>query len=347
MKHRRSDEHGDVAHDADVDDADVGDIDVDFDVDDIDVVLLDHDVVVVQEHHRGVDPSRCVVDDAELASMTTTVLKVGSTWAYNGGGHVLGGKIENVNGEVVPLFYKKHVLDPLGCTGTEVSGTHADAFSIPLDIAKLGQMLLNRGAYGKYRFFSKGNLRADAAPEADDRTRPRRDQAIRLRARWATEEVRPRGSKRRDVLGRCRAEVRGRDDTQQDGKELRQALGGDHGRAGAAEGFAAGLDFGFEARVAFGRTARAGVARRETVGVPSEVLRVVARERVLILVAFVDIKEKSAVFASLMLTAFLHFLPTRNTVAYILATTEMIFAKRSSMKLIRPVISARRDRLRP
>jgi CubicO group peptidase (beta-lactamase class C family) len=84
------------------------------------------------------------------------VLKVGSAWAYNGGGYALGGKIiENVTGEAVPLFYKKHLLDPLGCTNTEVSGTHADAYSVPLDIAKFGQMLLNRGAYGKYRFFSE------------------------------------------------------------------------------------------------------------------------------------------------------------------------------------------------
>ncbi len=83
-------------------------------------------------------------------------LKVGSAWAYNGGGYALGGKvIENVTGEAVPLFYKKYLLDPLGCTGTEVSGTHADAYSVPLDMAKFGQMLLNRGAYGQYRFFSE------------------------------------------------------------------------------------------------------------------------------------------------------------------------------------------------
>jgi CubicO group peptidase (beta-lactamase class C family) len=84
------------------------------------------------------------------------VLKVGSAWAYNGGGYALGGKlIENVTGEAVPLCYTKYLLDPLGCTGTEVSGTHADAYSVPLDIAKFGQMLLNRGAYGSRRFFSE------------------------------------------------------------------------------------------------------------------------------------------------------------------------------------------------
>jgi CubicO group peptidase (beta-lactamase class C family) len=83
-------------------------------------------------------------------------LKIGNAWAYNGGGYALAGKvIENVTGEAVPLFYKKHLLDPLGCTGTEVSGTHADAYSVPLDMAKFGQMLLNRGAYGQYRFFSE------------------------------------------------------------------------------------------------------------------------------------------------------------------------------------------------
>ena len=84
------------------------------------------------------------------------LLKVGRKWAYNGGGYALGGKIlENVSGEAVPLFYKKHLLDPLGCTGTQVVGTHADAQSVPLDMAKFGQMLLNRGAYGPYRFFSE------------------------------------------------------------------------------------------------------------------------------------------------------------------------------------------------
>jgi CubicO group peptidase (beta-lactamase class C family) len=84
------------------------------------------------------------------------LLKVGSEWAYNGGGYALGGKIvENISGEAIPCFYKKHLLDPLGCTNTEVSGTHADAYSVPLDIAKFGQMLLNRGAYGRHRFFSE------------------------------------------------------------------------------------------------------------------------------------------------------------------------------------------------
>lgn len=83
-------------------------------------------------------------------------LKVGKVWAYQGAGYTLGGKvIENLTGEAVPLFFRNHLLDPLGCPNTTVYGTHADARSVPLDMAKFGQMLLNGGAYGSWRFFSE------------------------------------------------------------------------------------------------------------------------------------------------------------------------------------------------
>ncbi len=88
------------------------------------------------------------------------VLGVGREWAYNGVGYELGGKvIEAVSGEAVPLFFQHHLLGPLGCQGTEVSGTHADAFSVPLDMAKFGQLLLNEGAYGDLRFFRAESFR--------------------------------------------------------------------------------------------------------------------------------------------------------------------------------------------
>lgn len=80
-------------------------------------------------------------------------VQVGSDWAYNGLGYTLGGKIiENVSGEALPHFYVKHLLDPLEMAHTDVLGTHADARSVPLDIARIGQMLLNRGSYGNLRF---------------------------------------------------------------------------------------------------------------------------------------------------------------------------------------------------
>ncbi len=95
-------------------------------------------------------------DIEERVALAYPTLKVGKAWAYNGQGYALGGKIiENVSGEAIPLFFAKHLLAPLEMTGTDVVGTHADAYSVPLDIAKFGQMLLNKGAYGQYRFLKE------------------------------------------------------------------------------------------------------------------------------------------------------------------------------------------------
>ena len=83
-------------------------------------------------------------------------LKIGERHSYNGAGYALGGKvIEAITGEAMPQFYKRHLLAPLECSNTEVIATSGDAFSVPGDIAKIGQMLLNRGAYGQMRFFSE------------------------------------------------------------------------------------------------------------------------------------------------------------------------------------------------
>ncbi len=86
-------------------------------------------------------------------------LRVGEQFSYNGAGFALGGKIiELTSGEALPLFYKHHLLEPLGCENTEVFGTSWDARSAALDIAKVGQLLLNRGAYGDKRFFSEATF---------------------------------------------------------------------------------------------------------------------------------------------------------------------------------------------
>lgn len=83
-------------------------------------------------------------------------LKIGERHSYNGAGYALGGKvIEAITGEAIPQFYKKHLLNPLGCSNTDVTDTSGGSFSTPMDIAKIGQMLLNRGAYGRMRFFSE------------------------------------------------------------------------------------------------------------------------------------------------------------------------------------------------
>ncbi len=83
------------------------------------------------------------------------LLEVGKKWDYNAQGYMLGGKvIEAVSGEALPRFYRRHLLEPLGCEHTDVVGAHNDAQSIPLDMARIAQMLLNGGVYGDLEFFS-------------------------------------------------------------------------------------------------------------------------------------------------------------------------------------------------
>ena len=102
-----------------------------------------------------------LADVEDRVAASRPLLKVGERWAYNGLGNTLGSKIvENLTGEALPLSYRNHLLIPLGCTNTEVYGSHADARSIPLDMAKFAQMLLNGGAYGPWRFFSPETFKA-------------------------------------------------------------------------------------------------------------------------------------------------------------------------------------------
>jgi len=94
-------------------------------------------------------------DLAEAVADYYPYLKIAQRFRYNGAGFALGGKIiEAVSGEAIPQFYQKHLLGPLGCSHTEVAGT----MSVPMDMARIGQMLLNRGAYGKMRFFGDQTL---------------------------------------------------------------------------------------------------------------------------------------------------------------------------------------------
>ncbi len=95
-------------------------------------------------------------DFEELIAEYYPFLDVGEEHLYNGAGYALGGKIiETVTGEAIPGFYVNHLFGPLGCGHTDVVDTSGGARSVPLDIAKIGQLLLNRGTYGDLRFFSE------------------------------------------------------------------------------------------------------------------------------------------------------------------------------------------------
>jgi len=81
-------------------------------------------------------------------------MAIGTTYQYNGTAFAVAGKvIEAVSGESLPAFTKAHLLDPLGMRDTDVVGTSQDAMTTPLDLARVGQLLLNGGAYGDFRYF--------------------------------------------------------------------------------------------------------------------------------------------------------------------------------------------------
>jgi len=87
-------------------------------------------------------------------------LEVGRRYAYEGAGPSLGSKVlEMVSGEALPLFYKHHLLDPLGCGNTDVTTSSWDARSTARDIATIAQMLLNGGAYGDKQFLCESTVK--------------------------------------------------------------------------------------------------------------------------------------------------------------------------------------------
>lgn len=89
----------------------------------------------------------------QITAPSAAYLQPGVKMDYTNVGYNLGAQvIEQVSGEMQSDGYRRHLLDPLGCTGTKANGGAYNTTSTPLDMAKIGQMLLNKGAYGAQRF---------------------------------------------------------------------------------------------------------------------------------------------------------------------------------------------------
>jgi CubicO group peptidase (beta-lactamase class C family) len=86
-------------------------------------------------------------------------LEVGVRHHYQGTGHALSAKImEMKTGEALPYLYQNHLFKPLGCTTTHAELSAFGSSSTALDLARIGQMMLNGGAYGDQRFFKPETL---------------------------------------------------------------------------------------------------------------------------------------------------------------------------------------------
>ena len=83
-------------------------------------------------------------------------LKIGGQHRYNGTSIAIGLKaLEQVTGLALPNLYQMYLFGPLGCESIESIDGSAMTWSNAYDLAKVGQMLANHGAYGKLRFFSE------------------------------------------------------------------------------------------------------------------------------------------------------------------------------------------------
>ncbi len=83
-------------------------------------------------------------------------LGIGKQHRYNGTSIAIGLKaLEQMTGLALPRLYQKYLFGPLGCESIESIDGSAMTWSNAYDLARVGQMLCNHGAYGNLRFFSK------------------------------------------------------------------------------------------------------------------------------------------------------------------------------------------------
>ena len=83
-------------------------------------------------------------------------LGVGLTHLYNGTDNELAGKIiERLTGEALPFFFERHLLQPLGCENSAFFSMSWMSYATAEELARVGQMLLNKGSYGNWEFMSE------------------------------------------------------------------------------------------------------------------------------------------------------------------------------------------------
>ena len=98
-------------------------------------------------------------DLEERLALVLPHLPIGQGYQYTSTSLELAWALASVaTGESISTFARDHLTGPLGCRHTEVFNTGGATQSTAHDMARIGQMLLNRGAYGDQRFLSAGNF---------------------------------------------------------------------------------------------------------------------------------------------------------------------------------------------
>lgn len=95
-------------------------------------------------------------DMEERVAQVLPHLAIGQGYQYTGTSLETAWALASLaTGKSISIFARDHLLHPLGCRHTEVFNTGGSTQSTSIDLARICQMLLNRGAYGDQRYFSE------------------------------------------------------------------------------------------------------------------------------------------------------------------------------------------------
>ncbi len=71
---------------------------------------------------------------------------------------LVGMAMQVTSGKTIPRLFQEHLFQPLGMENARISGLGIGAHMRALDLARLGQLMLNGGSYGEHGFFSEATL---------------------------------------------------------------------------------------------------------------------------------------------------------------------------------------------
>lgn len=84
------------------------------------------------------------------------LVDVGKSFSYNRVGYALAGKIiERLTGKAIPYLFQENIFSPLGMISAYSDNTYGGLYCSSIDLARLGQMLLNKGTYNGFKIFSQ------------------------------------------------------------------------------------------------------------------------------------------------------------------------------------------------
>jgi len=111
-------------------------------------------------------------------------LEPGKAYKYNGMGYDLAGKVmEIVSGKSIFRLMHENLFAPLGMKNTTMDDMASDTTGNAEDIARIGQLLLNKGSYGELEYFSAETFEK-LLPQPLDRFYPGISQEFGIGLKW-------------------------------------------------------------------------------------------------------------------------------------------------------------------